>query len=443
MKKTILLLILSLSLINTAKAKILDLDYFVLDNGLEVAVIENNKAPIALQMLYYKTGSVNDPKSKGGIAHLLEHMMFRGTKHTPKQMFNELTKEYGAENNAFTTYDITAYHQLVDISKLELMLALEAERMQNLNLDSADFLTERDVVLEERMQRFETNPVPQFYEMINKLLWQDNPYANPVSGSIEDIKSLQLEDAQEFYNKYYTPNNALLILAGNLTTKEAKIIANKHYGNIPSGQKLETPKQDKPKNIDIKIESFNERVQTPRYVQYIRLDDTFSKKEILALSFFSLYLTGDDTSYLYDKLIYQDKSLLSVYVSVDYDDNYGGKIGIYASPIDDAQTLDEISKLIALGYTSGFENINNDDIQRIKNESLSSTLYIQENPESAANFVGNLLLAGYTQEEIINYDNIIADITLDDVKNVWQKVLQQKSKVIGVLRGKSKDNANE
>ena len=169
----------------TAEAKLMNLSHFTLGNGLEVAVVENHKAPIVLQMLYYKTGSVNDPKGKGGIAHLLEHMMFRGTKRLPDQTFNRLTEEHGAVSNAYTTYNETGYYEFSDIAKLELMMAMEAERMSGLEMDEAAFAKERDVVLQERRQRFETNPVPLFYETLNKILWQGHPLANPVSGSPE------------------------------------------------------------------------------------------------------------------------------------------------------------------------------------------------------------------------------------------------------------------
>ena len=170
----------------------MNLSHFTLGNGLEVAVVENHKAPIVLQMLYYKTGSVNDPKGKGGIAHLLEHMMFRGTKRLPDQAFNRLTEEHGAVSNAYTTYNETGYYEFSDIAKLELMMAMEAERMSGLEMDEAAFAKERDVVLQERRQRFETNPVPLFYETLNKILWQGHPLANPVSGSPEEIKALSV-----------------------------------------------------------------------------------------------------------------------------------------------------------------------------------------------------------------------------------------------------------
>ena len=154
----------------------MSLSAFSLDNGLQVAVVENDKAPVILQQVLYKTGSLYDPKGKGGIAHLLEHMMFRGTDKLPGKMFDNLTQKYGADANAYTTYDETGYYEFSDISKLELMMAMEAERMARLKMGETDFVTERGVVLQERKQRFESNPVPLFYETLNRVLWQDHPF---------------------------------------------------------------------------------------------------------------------------------------------------------------------------------------------------------------------------------------------------------------------------
>ena len=162
---------------------------FFLDNGLQVIVVENHKAPIVKQMLFYKTGSADEKKMKGGIAHLLEHMMFRGTSRVRGQNFNKILEENGVESNAFTSQDVTAYHQLADVSKLELIMYLEADRMKNLALKNDDFLTEREIVFQERKQRVDNNPAAKFFEKLNNLLWQDHPYANPVTGLDYEIKA--------------------------------------------------------------------------------------------------------------------------------------------------------------------------------------------------------------------------------------------------------------
>lgn len=419
----------------SATAELLDLSYFVLDNGLQVAVAENHKAPVVLQMLYYKTGSVNDPKGKGGIAHLLEHLMFRGTKRVPDSVFNRLTDEYGAANNAYTTYDETGYYEFSDISKLELMMALEADRMVNLNISDKAFEKERDIVLEERMQRFETNPVPLFYETMSKLLWQEHPMANPVSGSAAEIKLLTVDDARAFYQKWYRPDNALLVLAGDITPDEAKGLAEKYYGSIRAGQdKLSELEMQKPKEADTAVVMKRSGIEQSRFVSYTRLEPaTLSHKDKAALGVLLEYWAGDDTSYLYEKLVYQDKKLLSADMGLSYDDKLGGVFAFYTIPAMAELSLSDIQNMVEAAMQEGLDKLTAEKVEKIKHQELSSTIYLQDNPESTARFIGDMLMGGYTAEEIRNYDELIMSVTLDDVKNAWQKILQNKVRVQGML----------
>lgn len=424
----------------SATAKLLDLDYFVLDNGLQVAVVENHKAPVALQMLYYKTGSINDPKGKGGIAHLLEHLMFRGTHQVPDQMFNRLTDEYGAQSNAYTTFGVTAYYEFSDISKLELMMALEADRMQNLTISDELFLKERDVVLEERMQRFETKPAPLFYETLYKLLWQDAPMANPVSGSAADIKTLTKADADNFYQHWYRPDNALLVLAGDITLDEAKTLAQKHFGQIKNKEiLLEKPKYETPKASDMLFAMKLAAIEQPRFAQYIRLEPkALTKTDVLALDLLAQYLSGDDTAYLYEKLVYQDKKFLAVDTGFDYDDDNGGMFAFYVAPPDEKLKAEEIAELIEKNLEDGLKELTEEKLLKIKNQMLSDTIYVQENPQTAAKFVGEMLIAQYSPEEIIHFDEAIKNITVDDVLAAWEKVQQSVVRLKGYLGGENK-----
>ena len=437
MKKYLLIGLLLLTAVR-AEAKLMDLGYFELDNGLKVAVVENHKAPIALAMVYYKVGSVNDPNGQGGIAHLLEHMMFRGTKNLPKQMFNELADENGAANNAYTTYGETAYHELADISKLELMLAMEAERMQNLTMDENDFLKERGVVLQERMQRFETNPVPLFYEMMSKSLWQNHPLAKPVSGSVADINGLTVKNARDFYDKYYCPDNALLVLAGDITINEARILAQKYFGAIsPKKEKYEL-NWDKVRDTDTEMVVKLEGINQPRYVQYIRIDEkSLTKKDVVALDLLTAYFTEDDSDYLIDKLVYQDKSMLGVSMGISYDDTLGGTLALYAIPSSDKMTLSEIKKILWNGITDGYMQFSEANLEKIKHRILANTVYMQESMQSSARFVSNLLMNGYSAEEIRTMDDTIRNITLQDIQTAWQKVMTSKGQVSGYLTGRN------
>ena len=438
MNKIVLGFVLAVFFVFGVDAKIMDIGYFELDNGLKVAVVENHKAPVGLQMLFYKVGSVNDPKGKGGIAHLLEHMMFRGTKKLKDKDFNRITEEFGANNNAFTTYGLTGYHEFTDISKLEVMLALEADRMRGLKIDEKAFLTERDVVLQERKQRFETNPVTLFYENMNKMLWQEHPLANAVSGSADEIVNLSVDDANDFYNRYYYPNNALLVLSGDITIDEAKLLANKYYGKIKKGDEVAPLVLPKAREIKSNVISRIKGVNQPRFVSYYRIDaGELSKKEDLALDVLAEYLTGDDTAYLYDKIVYKDKSLLGISVSSSYDNNLGGKVSISAIPLDDKQSIEDIEKIFTKALGEALAKLDEKELNKIKNSTLNDMIYMQENAESSANFVGGLLLSGYSVDEIENFDDLILSITIDELLNVWEKIKVSKVKVNGYVGGVS------
>lgn len=438
MKRLLFSLLLFL-MAGRAEAKLIDAAQFTLDNGLEVLAVENRKAPVVLQMLYYKTGSMYDPKGKGGIAHLLEHLMFRGTAKVKDKEFNRLTHEYGAENNAYTTFDETAYYEFTDISKLELMMALEADRMTGLQISDEAFEAERNIVFEERMQRYESVPSALFYETMRKLLWQDSALANPVSGSGAEIKGLLKADAEAFYHKWYRPDNALLVLVGDLDKDEAYKLAVKYYGGLknPPEEKAHEPLDVTIKASDTAVTMALDGVEQPRYMAAIRLENgALSKKDILALSLFSEYLTGDDTAYLYDKLVYQTKELLSVDTGVSYTDDLGGSFSFYAVPAKAGLGVKEISDLLKKEVAAGLDLFDEDKLKKIKNEMLADVVYMQENPQASARFLGAMYMNGYSLDEIMTYDEMIREVTLDDVRKAFAKVLAAKVRVAGFLEAK-------
>ena len=422
----------------SAFAKMMDVAHFKLDNGLNVLVVENHKAPVVLQMIYYKTGSLYDPKGKGGIAHLLEHMMFRGTKNVSSQDFESLLTKHGVQNNAYTTYNETAYHEFSDISVLELMMALEADRMQNLLINDKAFVKERDVVLQERFQRFETQSAPLFYETLNKILWQDHARANPVSGSVEEIKNLTKDDAIVFYRQWYRPDNAILVLAGDINVTEAKLLTQKYYGKIKAeGEMPKITPPPAPRVSDTTMVMALESVEQPRYVSYMRLDvGALDDQDMAALSILEEYLTGDDTSYLYNRLVYETKQLLAVNVGIDYDKDMGGVAAVYVVPADLTMSPEKIKTMVDDEIDKGLKLLDSDKLEKVKSQILSSVIYLQENPISAARFVGEMFLAGYSAEEISRYDETLQAVSLDDIHKVWQKIMAYKVRLTGYLKGK-------
>lgn len=425
-----------------AEAKFVDVNSFELDNGLQVFVIENHRAPIIESRVFYKVGSLNDGIGKGGIAHLLEHMMFRGTKKVGNDEFNHIIEENGINNNAYTTLDHTTYYGFMGIDKLELMLALEADRMSNLNMKDEDFLKERDVVLQERKQRFESNPSILFYENIDDLLWQGGRLGNPVSGREKEIVNLTKDDAYKFYKKYYKINNAILVLAGDITLEQAKEIVKKHFGNIEAKVFNKIEDNENLKKVDAKLEMRLEGVKEPRYIKYIRLDKGFlSKKEVLALGILEEYLTGDDSSIMYEKLVYKDKKFLSVGVSSSYYPEYGGQVGISVVMTDKKIDVDEIGRIIDEALDFGMNSLSEEKLEEIKNQYLSEAIYLADDIRSVAGFVGVMAINGYDVNEMKNYDMMINDINVNDVKDVYNKIFNNKlSCVVGLLEGNNNEN---
>ena len=414
----------------------------MLDNGLSVYVVENHKSPIIESRLYYKVGSLNDEVGKGGIAHLLEHMMFRGTKRIKSDEFNNIVEENGVSNNAYTTLDHTTYYEFMGVDKLELMLAIEADRMTNLEMKDEDFLKERDVVLQERKQRFETNSSTLFYENLNSLLWQGGALSNPVSGREKEIENLTKDDAYKFYNKYYGVDNAILVLAGDINIEEAREVVNKHFGKIKAKNIKKEEDRDVIKEVKSQIKMKLKGVKVPRYAKLIRLDkNSLNKKEQLALSVLLEYLTGDDTAIVYDKLVYKDKKFLSVNIDASYYEQYGGDVSISVVLVNNEMDIDEIGNVVNDAIDFAIDNLEVKNLDEIKNLYLSNAIYLADDLQSVAGFVGGMVVDGYDAKDIREYDEMIRNISIEDVKNVYLKVFDKKlSYVVGYLEGDDDEN---
>ena len=279
-------------------AGMFDAKEFYLKNCLRVIVIPNHKAPIVTQMLWYKVGSADENLGEGGMAHLLEHLMFRGTKKVGREEYNKVIQVNGINGNAFTSKDFTVYYQSMDISRLELAMFLEADRMHNLNLTKENFELERDIVFQERKQMVDNNPSSPFSENLRVLMWGQHPYARPVTGQPEEIKQLQLEKLEEFYRQYYTPNNAILVLAGDVEFEMAKKLVEKYYGEINEfeiGEKLRFPVVKKYGETRLNMELPN--INSMRIVNsWIVPSYQTNKDEIYKLMVLSKYLGEGETS---------------------------------------------------------------------------------------------------------------------------------------------------
>lgn len=399
-----------------AEAKLFNASEYRLDNGMQVVVVPNHKAPIVKHMVWYKVGSVDEEAGKGGVAHLLEHLMFRGTKKVEDGAFNEIVIRNGADMNAFTSYDMTAYHEFSDLSRLELMMALEADRMANLEFDENAFKKEQQIVFQERKQVVENNPTAYFSEMMRRNLWQEHPYSRPITGTPEEILSLTSDDVWDFYHRFYAPNNAILVLSGDIDSVAAKTLAEKHYGKIARRNNSKTTEFPKLENTSsTKTLMKTKDVSTSRFVrEYIVPSYRQDKQVSYALAVLSTYLGEGETSFLYRQLVKDEN--VAVAISTDYDftgRSYGtfrisAVLAPNVSPAEFEEKLDE-------AMNEAVRRLNWDTLSMVKNKMLAGLVYLKDNPSDAAYIAGAWAMSDMPLEDIENYDENVLSVKLADV----------------------------
>ena len=436
MKRVIyLFLLIAFIFAKNSQAKMFDATEFTLDNGLKVVVIPNHKAPIIKQMLWYKVGSIDEPLGKGGTAHLLEHLMFRGTKNIKGSEFNDIVAAHGADTNAFTSDEVTAYHEFADISRLEVMMALEADRMVNLQIDDEAFDKERKIVFQERQQRIVNNPAARFSEIMERTLWQDLPYARPVTGTETEIMGLSKEDVESFYDRYYTPDNAVLVLSGDIDVKTAMKLAKKHFGKINKKKAFLASKSSFSSLTDkqsYRVESQMQEISTPRLVRsYVVPSLTQSVKEAYALMVFAKYFGDGYNSFLYRNYVLEGKV---VSAGVSYSALRKGpgvfSVSVYLS---DNQEIKNGENILNTAVKKALEQLTPEQLETEKQKMLSGLVYIQDNPEDAAMLAGQMLALGMKLSDIEDYEENLKAVSLEDVQVAVNKMLSQSTDITGLL----------
>ncbi|WP_085047377.1 M16 family metallopeptidase, partial [Brevirhabdus pacifica] len=378
---------------------------FRLDNGMEAVVIQDHRAPVVVNMVWYRIGSADEPKGKSGIAHFLEHLLFKGTDELAAGEFSKIVAANGGSDNAFTSYDYTGYFQRVASDRLELMMKMEADRMVDLQLTEADALTERDVVLEERNQRTDNNPAALFSEQRRAALYLNHPYGIPVIGWRHEAEALSLEDALSFYRTYYAPNNAILVVAGDVDPDEVRRMAETHFGPIPANPDLpeRTRPQEPPQLAERRLTYSDPRVAQPNVSRlYLAPErDAGAQEKAAALTVLAELLGGDPaTSYLGRKLQFEDPR--AIYTSAFYDalSLDQTSFGLVVVPADGV-SLDEAEAAMD-GAIAEFmsEGVDPDALDRIKRQLLASEIYGRDSLQGQAQRYGSALTSGLTVEDV-------------------------------------------
>ena len=283
---------------------------FMLNNGMKVIVKEDHRAPTVAHMVWYKTGSMDEQNGTTGIAHALEHMMFKGTKSLKPGEFSQRVAALGGRENAFTSKDYTAYFQQIEKSKLEQVMRLESDRMANLIFDKDEFAREIRVVMEERRWRTEDQPIPQVYEALNAMAFTAHPYHHPIAGWMEDLKSMTVQDAKNWYDRWYAPNNAVMVVTGDVDAKQVLALAQKYYGKLSRKAVPTTRPQDEPEQRGIRRVTIKAPAENPYVVMAFKaptLRDVEKDDESHALDVLAAILDGYDNARLNAKLVRTDK----------------------------------------------------------------------------------------------------------------------------------------
>ena len=414
---------------------------FELKNGMKVILLEDHKAPIIKHMVWYKNGASDEKEGKGGVAHLLEHLMFRGTKNLSGEEAEELMEEHGVISNAFTSQDYTAYHQFSDISKLEMLMLIEADRMRNLKISNKDFSKERDVVFQERMQQIETKPVALFMENVRKKLWGEHPYSRPVSGTVEEIKSLTREDAKEYYDSFYTPENAILVLSGDLDLDTAKDLAEKYYGSIENSKIYKSPKVYEIANTGKQsLTEYDEKVKSPKVVYaFVAPSYNINPQKAIALEVLEEYLGADKISPFYKKVVEKSKIAAQIAVSNGFEargyDTF--HIVLHINPEVDIKDLEkETNRFLA----EAIAELDEQKAEAAKKRILARLVYVADNPEDKATMVGAMAIGGMKLEDIISYDEQIRKVSYEDVKTAAEELINDAPSVFGLLLPKNMES---
>lgn len=409
---------------------------FTLGNGLQVVVLPDHRAPVVTHMVWYRVGSADELPGKSGIAHFLEHLMFKGTGKIQPGEFSKIVARLGGNDNAFTSYDYTAYFQRIALEKLPQVMEMESDRMANLQLTDAVVLPERDVILEERNSRTDNNPEALFSEQMEAAQFLAHPYGRPVIGWRHEIAELTTEDALEHYRRHYGPDNAFLIVAGDITAAALRPLAEKYYGPLkPRGIPARVRPQEPPQLAARHLEMTDDRVAEATW-QRGYLAPSYNRPgggDPDALEVLSQVLGGGATSRLYRALVI-DKALAagagSAYQGTTLDD---GQFYLHATPRigqSIAAVEQEVETVLAQVLKDG---VTPEEVDRAKRQMIASAVYAQDSQQTMAQIFGGILATGRSIEDIVAWPDRIQTVTPERVNAAARAVLIPQRSVTGVL----------
>ena len=431
--------------ISPARALNVDVTHYTLDNGLQVVIIPDRRAPVVTHMVWYKVGSADEQIGQTGIAHFLEHLLFKGTEKVPAGELSKIIRNNGGQDNAFTSLDYTAYYQRIAKDRLELVMGLEADRMANLTLTDEDVLPERAVVQEERRSRTDNDPSSLLQEQTSAALYVAHPYGRPVIGWMSDVQGLTRQDALKFYRRYYTPGNAIVVVAGDVEIDAVHALVDKHYAPLMNtAEVVERARTPEPEPLAARRVTMSDPRAANPSVQRSYLTSSYRtapEREAEAMEVLAEIVGSGTTSRLYRQLVVEKQ--IAAYAGAWFDGNNRdyGTFGVYGAPApgkDVAEVERAIDEVLGEILQNG---VTDEELARAKNTLLADTVYTLDSQFRLAYLFGAALTIGSTIEDVKGWTGEIEKVTLADIKAAAQRFLIKRRSVTGILLPAERDTA--
>ncbi len=407
-----------------------------LKNGLRIIVKEDHRAPTAVQMVWYRIGSIDEVDGHSGVAHVLEHMMFKGTPSVGPGEFNKRVAAAGGRDNAFTSRDYTAYFQQVPKEKLDEMMALEADRMRHLNVAPQEFAQEIKVVMEERRMRTDDNPQSKLFEQMNAVAFQAHPYRRPIIGWMNDLETMTAADAKAWYDTWYVPNNAYVVITGDVDHKAVFALAEKYYGPLearplPVRRQQIEPRQEGPRCVTVKAPA-----ELPILIMGYKapvIRDIERDSDPYALEMLASILDGHDAARFNKKLVREDKVALSV--GIDYDDTARGPgmLYLHGTPSEGKTVADLEAALRAEIARVQKDGVSEQELKRAKAQLLAGQVYKLDSMFGQAMEIGQIESAGLPYQQVDRMLEKLQKVTAAEVQSVAKKYFNDDALTIGLL----------
>ncbi|MCR4305040.1 MAG: insulinase family protein [Gallionella sp.] len=407
-----------------------------LSNGLKVIVKEDHRAPVVVQQIWYKAGSMDENVGTTGIAHVLEHMMFKGTQDVPAGEFSKRIAAAGGRENAFTSSDYTAYFQTLHKSRLPLAMQLESDRMENLNLTAPEFAKEIKVVMEERRMRTDDEPQSLMHEVMMATVYQEHPYHHPIIGWMSDLQNLSVNDARVWYNRWYAPNNATLVIAGDVKAEEVFKLAQRHYGGVSNRRLAPQRNFTESGQLGIKRVVVKAPAELPQLVMGYHtptLKKPAQEWKPYALEMLAGVLDGNESARLNKHLVREQKIASSA--GAGYDSTARGpSLFILEATPSEGKTAEDVEAALRQEIAQLLkEGVSEEELKRVKAQVMASEVYKRDSVFYQAMQIGQLESIGLGHQAIPVMLAKLQAVTADQVLEVAREFLQDDNLTVATL----------